>query len=157
MRAVDTNVLVRLLTRDDVAQVAAAEAFVAKGAWVSHLALAETIWVLGAVYGVGSRAIATTVEMLLRHEHLAMQDADVVAAALERFREKPAVSFTDCLVLEIARKAGHMPFGTFNRGLAKLAGPPRFVTVTRASTPVPVAENVNEIVVELNRIELSAS
>jgi predicted nucleic-acid-binding protein len=124
MRAVDTNVLVRLLTRDDAAQVAAAEAFVAKGAWVSHLVLAETIWVLGAVYGLGSREIATTVEMLLGHEHLAVQDADVVSVALERFREKPAVSFTDCMILEIARKAGHMPLGTFDRGLAKLAGTP---------------------------------
>ena len=39
MRAVDTNVLVRLITRDDAKQVAAAEAFVANGAWVPHLAL----------------------------------------------------------------------------------------------------------------------
>lgn len=43
MRAVDTNVLVRLATRDDAKQVAAAEAFIAKGAWVPHLVLAETI------------------------------------------------------------------------------------------------------------------
>jgi hypothetical protein len=34
MRAVDTNVLVRLVTRDDRKQVAAAESFVSKGAWV---------------------------------------------------------------------------------------------------------------------------
>lgn len=124
MRAVDTNVLVRLLARDDAAQVAAAEAFVAKGAWVSHLVLAETVWVLGTVYGLGNPEIATTVEMLLSHEHLAIQDAEVVDSALERFREKPAVSFTDCMVLEIARKAGHTPLGTFDRGLAKMAGVP---------------------------------
>ncbi|HEX6160664.1 MAG TPA: hypothetical protein VF111_10890 [Thermoanaerobaculia bacterium] len=43
MRAVDTNVLVRLITRDDPSQVKVAEEFVAKGAWVSHLVLAETI------------------------------------------------------------------------------------------------------------------
>jgi predicted nucleic-acid-binding protein len=124
MRAVDTNVFVRLLTRDDAAEVSAAEAFVAKGAWVSHLVLAETVWVLGTVYGLGTAETATTVEMLLSHEHLAIQDADVVASALERFREKPAVSFTDCMILEIARKAGHTPLGTFDRGLAKLAGTP---------------------------------
>jgi predicted nucleic-acid-binding protein len=50
MRAVDTNVLVRLITRDDAHQVAAADAFVHKGAWVSHLVLAETAWVLLAVH-----------------------------------------------------------------------------------------------------------
>lgn len=51
MRAVDTNVLVRLVARDDARQVDAAEAFVERGAWVSHLVLAEMTWVLGAVAG----------------------------------------------------------------------------------------------------------
>ena len=46
MRAVDTNVLVRLVTRDDPKQVRAAEAFVANGAWVPHLVLVEAMWVL---------------------------------------------------------------------------------------------------------------
>ena len=50
MRAVDTNVLVRLVTRDDRKQVAAAESFVSKGAWVSTLVLVEATWVLAAVY-----------------------------------------------------------------------------------------------------------
>jgi predicted nucleic-acid-binding protein len=49
MHAADTNVLVRLIARDDARQAAAADSFVAKGAWVSLLALAETVWVLGAV------------------------------------------------------------------------------------------------------------
>jgi predicted nucleic-acid-binding protein len=120
MRAVDTNVLVRLLTRDDARQVAAAESFVKEGAWVSHLVLAETVWVLGAVYGLGAKEIAIAVDMLLHHERLAIQDSDLAAAALERFRKKPAVSFTDCLVRELARKAGHLPLGAFDRDLAKL-------------------------------------
>jgi predicted nucleic acid-binding protein len=54
MRAVDTNVLVRLITRDDPKQVAAAESFVTKGAWVSHVVLAETLWVLESVYELGA-------------------------------------------------------------------------------------------------------
>jgi len=44
-----------------------AERFVAPGAWVSHLVLAEITWVLSAVYGLRHAAIATTVEMLLSH------------------------------------------------------------------------------------------
>lgn len=50
MRAIDTNVLVRLITGDDARQAAAAAAFVRSGAWVSHLVLAETSWVLTSVY-----------------------------------------------------------------------------------------------------------
>jgi predicted nucleic-acid-binding protein len=122
MRALDTNVLVRLLTRDDARQATAAESFVASGGWVNHLVLAETTWVLSAVYGLASPAIATAVEMLLNHQHVTIQDADVVAAALEHSRRHPRLGFSDCLVLEIARKAGHVPLGTFDRQLAKLDG-----------------------------------
>ncbi len=125
MHAVDTNVLVRLITRDDAKQTAAAEAFVAKGAWVSHLVLAETTWVLAAAYDVPARKIAIAVEMLLNHRELAVQDPDVVAAALEKFRAKPALGFSDCLVLEIARKAGHLPLATFDKALSKLDGTQR--------------------------------
>jgi predicted nucleic-acid-binding protein len=125
MRAVDTNVLVRLLTRDDAKQVAAAEAFVEKGAWVSHLVLAETTWVLSAAYELEHSDIATAIDMLLNHKSLTLQDADIVAAALQRYRGKHALGFSDCLVLEIARKSGHLPLGTFDKSLSKLEGAER--------------------------------
>jgi predicted nucleic-acid-binding protein len=122
MRAVDTNVVVRLVVRDEARQVLAAEEFIVKGAWVSHLVLAETVWVLEAVYGLAAEQIAMAVDMLLNHKQLAVQDPDVVISALERFRKSPALGFSDCLVVEIARKSGHLPLGTFDRDLAKLDG-----------------------------------
>ncbi len=125
MRAVDTNVLVRLVTRDDAKQVAAAEAFVEKGAWVPHLALAEATWVLSAVYELESPAIANAVDMLLNHKHLTLQESEVVSRALESFRKRPGLGFSDCLVLEVARKAGHLPLGTFDRNLGKQDGAER--------------------------------
>jgi predicted nucleic-acid-binding protein len=121
MLALDTNVLVRLVARDDADQVRAAELVVTKGAWISHLVLAETLWVLDSVYDLTRRQIATAVEMLLNHENLSVQDADVVTAALDRYRTRSAVDFSDCLVLEIARKAGHLPLATFDRNFAKFA------------------------------------
>jgi predicted nucleic-acid-binding protein len=122
MRAVDTNLVVRLIVRDNPEQVRAAEAFIAKGAWVSHLALAETLWVLDAVYERSAEQLTTAVEMLLNHKELTLQDADVVVAALDLFRARPSIGFSDCLVLEIARKAGHLPLGTFDKALAKQSG-----------------------------------
>src|SRR6185436_7468506 len=106
MRAVDTNVLVRLVTRDDARQVAVAEAFVARGAWVPYLAVAEATWVLASVYDREPGAIAAAVEMLLSHEHLTVQDAETVAAAVAQYRQQPRVGFSDCLLVEVARKAG---------------------------------------------------
>jgi predicted nucleic-acid-binding protein len=125
MRAVDTNLLVRLLVRDDAHQVGVAEKFIAQGAWVSHLVLAESLWVLDAIYERSPAQIALAVERLLAHTALALQDADAVAAALEQFRAYPGLGFSDCLVLETARKAGHLPLGSFDRQLAKLAGTQR--------------------------------
>jgi predicted nucleic-acid-binding protein len=125
VRAVDTNVLVRLVTRDDAKQAVRSDDFVAGGAWVSHLVLAEATWVLSAVYELDSRAIATALDMLLSHEALSIQQPDVVRSALEQFRHRPSLGFSDCLILEIARGAGHLPVGTFDRSLASLPGTQR--------------------------------
>lgn len=125
MRAVDTNVLVRLLTRDDPKQAAAADAFVQSGARVSVVALAETTWVLGAVYARDASQIARTVEMLLNHQCLTLQEPEAVSAALETFRRRPALGFSDCLLVELARRAGHLPLGTFDRDLGKVDGTAR--------------------------------
>ncbi len=119
MRAVDTNVLVRLVTRDDSRQAASTDAFINQGAWVSVLALTEAVWVLSAVYERGPAELATPLEMLLNHKDLTIQDPDVVTAALDLFRSIPSLGFSDCLMLQLARKAGHLPLGTFDRGLAR--------------------------------------
>ena len=122
MRAVDTNVLVRLLSRDHPAQLAAAEAFVQHGAWISLLVLMEAVWVLDTVYSVAPGQIANGIEILLDHDQMVVQDADVVKAALAHYRKHPTLGFSDCLILEVARDAGHLPLGTFDRKLGKLPG-----------------------------------
>ena len=122
MRAVDTNVLVRLLVRDDHDQVERAETFVAPGAWVSHVVLAETVWVLASLYDLDGDRIAAAVDMLLEHERLVLQEGNVVQAALDAFRRRPATGFADCLIVEIARKMGHQPVGTFDWSMSRLDG-----------------------------------
>lgn len=120
MRAIDTNVLVRLLVRDHPEQLAQAQTFIAHGAWVSHVALAETMWVLRSAYTHSRSAIAAAIDMLLGHATISVQEPDVVRAALDRFKAHKSVAFTDCLILESGRKAGHTPLGTFDRDFAKI-------------------------------------
>lgn len=122
MRAVDTNLLVRLIVRDQPEQVTAAETFVAPSAWVSMLVLMEAVWVLESVYRLGRSQIATVVAMLLEHDRMALQDEDVVRRAQLRFEQESAVGFSDCLIMEVARKAGHLPLGTFDRALGAIDG-----------------------------------
>src|SRR5690242_14957286 len=109
MRAADTNVLVRLIVRDDPRQVESAREFISKGVWISHVVLAETSWVLQSVFEFNAEKLAFSIEMLLNHAQVTIQDADAVQAALEGFRKRPAVRFADNLILEIARKNGHLP------------------------------------------------
>jgi predicted nucleic-acid-binding protein len=122
MRALDTNVLIRLITRDDLGQAISAEMFIQQGAWVSLLALAETAWVLDTNYQLKPTQIATAIGMLLDHKDLSLQDSNIAAAALALFRTKPTLSFSDCLMLELARKAGDLPLGSFDRALSRLDG-----------------------------------
>ncbi|MDH4050332.1 MAG: hypothetical protein OEU93_02065, partial [Rubrivivax sp.] len=68
------------------------------------------------------KQLVAALDLLLSHQSLVLQDADVVAFALAAYRARPALGFSDCLVLEIARKAGHLPLATFDRALARAPG-----------------------------------
>ena len=125
MRAIDTNVLVRLIVRDEPAQVEEAESFVAQGAWVSQLVLAETVWVLESVYGLSRRQVATVVAMLVEHDRLTLQDEDAIRRAYAAFEQDGAAGFTDFLIVEAARKVGHTPVGTFDRAMSRIDGTQR--------------------------------
>jgi predicted nucleic-acid-binding protein len=122
MRAVDTNLVVRILVRDDDDQAAAADAFISGGAWLSLLVLMETAWVLRSVYERTPAQIAAGLELLLDHETIVVQEADLVGRAVAEFRQHPSIGFSDCLIVEQARKTGHLPIGTFDRTLARLRG-----------------------------------
>jgi predicted nucleic-acid-binding protein len=111
-----------MITGDNAAQTAVADRYIEKGAWVSILAIAEVAWVLDRWYNQSAAEVASAIEMMVNHEYLVLQDSDVVAAALELFRSRPALGFSDCLMLQLARKAGHLPLGTFDRALGRVEG-----------------------------------
>ncbi|MGN6592365.1 MAG: PIN domain-containing protein [Terriglobales bacterium] len=80
MKAADTNVVVRLLMRDDDdAQTKAAEAFVAPGAWVSLLVLLEACWVMASTYKLRRAELGTAVGMLRQHDRLVLEQPMLAA------------------------------------------------------------------------------
>lgn len=125
MRAADTNVVLRLLVRDDPAQLAAASRAAAGGLWISHVVLLEVVWVLRSGYGRDRQAIAEAIGRLINTAEFAVQDPDVVRASAARFAAHPRVEFADCLILEIATKAGQLPLATFDAVLGELDGAER--------------------------------
>lgn len=123
MRAVDTNLLIRLLEQDDPAQTSAAEAFLQEGGalWVSHVVLAEAVWVLESVFSRTRKEIIGVLDALVNNVDIHLHEPAVVSAALAHFRASKA-AFSDCLVLCIAQTHGHLPLATFDKNLAKLPG-----------------------------------
>ena len=83
MTAVDTNVVVRLLTGDEPKQEAAARALFASGpVWIAKTVLLETGWVLRGLYGFEESAIRTAFTKLLGLKNVHVEDESSVAAAL---------------------------------------------------------------------------
>jgi len=121
VRAVDTNILVRLLEQDDPAQTASADFYQKKGGplWVSHLVLVETVWVLLSTFGRTKKEILGVLDALLSNVDIHLQEEAIVNAAIETYRISKA-DFSDCLVLETARANGHLPLATFDKNLSKL-------------------------------------
>ena len=122
MPAIDTNVLVRLLTADDPDQTERAEALLAGGpVWVSTVVLVETVWVVSAVYGWNKEQLLAMLRTLADSRDFTVQEALAVTAAMETYADFTA-DFADCLALELARVDGHLPFLTFDKRAAKLPG-----------------------------------
>ena len=83
MTAVDTNVLVRLLTEDDPKQAAAAKSlFASESIWIAKTVLLETGWVLRSLYGFDEGAIRVAFIKLLGLKNVHAEDEPAVAAAL---------------------------------------------------------------------------
>jgi predicted nucleic-acid-binding protein len=83
MIAVDTNVVVRLLTEDDPTQTAAAKSLFAAGSiWIAKTVLLETAWVLRNLYGFEESAICDAFTKLLGLKNVHAEDESAMAAAL---------------------------------------------------------------------------
>jgi predicted nucleic-acid-binding protein len=83
MIAVDTNILVRLLTGDDPRQAAAARTlFARESVWIAKTVLLETGWVLRSLYGFEESAIRDGFTKLLGLDNVRTEDESSVAAAL---------------------------------------------------------------------------
>lgn len=121
--AADSNVLLRLLLEDDDEQARAARAFqrIHAPLFVSHLVLAEASWVLTSGYGFTREKLRAVLEMLVDTDGIALQEPEVVQAALASFRSSRA-DFSDCLILAVAESAAMAPLATFDQKLGKLPG-----------------------------------
>ncbi len=120
MIGIDTNVLVRFFVVDDAAQTRAAadcltrECSEAAPGFINLVVLCEFVWVMTRNYRLGRADIADMVERMLRTVELAIEHADIVAQALERYRDG-AADFADCVVAGVNGRTGCALTRTFDK------------------------------------------
>ena len=106
MIAIDTNVLLRYLLRDDEVQAERARRVIACGerVLITDVVLAETVWTLsGRRYRATRADLIDLVNKLLQDANLRFEDDEVVWNALQAYR-RTEVDFADALIVCKARK-----------------------------------------------------
>jgi predicted nucleic-acid-binding protein len=118
--ALDTNMLVRLLVNDDLAQAEQAAALIdaSSACFVPITVALELEWVLRGAYKLPRESVISAFEGLLAIRHLHLEQEQLVKRALEWHRQ--GMDFADAL--HLARSEGCGALISFDRHLVLLAG-----------------------------------
>ncbi len=128
MIAIDTNVLVRLLVRDDEPQYEAARRLIDQAqaddqpVLIVLGVLLETEWVLRSRYKLDKASIAAAIAALLESADVVIEHPPSVEQALYVWNQHPTADFADCLLSARAAHLGRSRFATFDVQASRLPG-----------------------------------
>jgi predicted nucleic-acid-binding protein len=126
LKALDTNVIVRLLINDDKVQGRRAKAVLEKAEeeseryFLSLLVILETIWVLSAVYKLNRSEVLDALELLTQMPVLELENDGTVQELLRMGRSGNA-DLPDLLIGLSAKARGCETTLTFEKGLETTA------------------------------------
>ncbi|MFO0701211.1 MAG: type II toxin-antitoxin system VapC family toxin [Nitrospira sp.] len=126
MIALDANVLVRLLTRDDPDQFRRVQRCLEAAKdrdeplFLNHIVLCECIWVLSYSYGFPKSALVDVLDRLLATKQFVIEDKPAVWAAVADYRASQA-DFADCLIGVKNRNVGCETTVTLDQGTTNLS------------------------------------
>lgn len=125
MIGLDTNLLIRYLTKDDTAQYSKVKRLIDEAVergerlLVNGAVLCEVTWVLETAYGYSRGEIADALEHILHTAQFDIERAHDARQALADFRSTRA-GFADALLGRINRTLGAKQTMTFDRDLKAL-------------------------------------
>ena len=126
MIGLDTNVLVRYIIQDELAQARKASALIESltdenPGFISMVALVELVWVIQGCYAAGKDETVALLDKLLRLRTLRLENMDVIARAVRVYAASKA-DFADCLIECSGTQAQCSHTVTFDRNASKTAG-----------------------------------
>ncbi|MEH2194055.1 MAG: type II toxin-antitoxin system VapC family toxin [Nostoc sp.] len=119
MIGVDTNILVRYLTKDDEQQWEKAVEIIEgeEQCFIANIVMCKLVWVLrGKPYQFSREEISKTIEMMVQCSVFELENRSVVYQALQRFKQGSA-DFSDYLIGTVAQQFGCTTTATFDRKL----------------------------------------
>ncbi len=126
MRAVDTNILIRLIVADDDKQVPVAETMISSPFLILPTVIMETVWVLTSNYRLKRSETAERLRRILGLATATLIAADAIFSALEQFEQ--GADFADMLHIALAAQASATSFATFDKSIIKRS----------LNTPIPL-------------------
>lgn len=127
MIGLDTNIVVRILVRDDPEQLEKALLLLTArqdepGAfYINQIVLVELVWVLRSQFGKSREEISQALLFILETAAFEIEEWEIVAVALEAYTASKA-DFADCLIAAKNLAAGCDHTLSFDSRAAKVAG-----------------------------------
>lgn len=124
MKAIDTNILVRFLVKDDVGQAEKVKELFEKAEksglsfYVCTSVILELIWVLNSVYALSESDILSTLEKLLRYPIIEFENRELVSEMIEN-KNKSGIELADLLIGLNAHLQGCEKTLTFDKQACK--------------------------------------
>ncbi|MCF4968036.1 PIN domain-containing protein [Nostoc sp. CMAA1605] len=119
MIGVDTNILVRYLTKDDEKQWQQATEIIESGeqCFIANIVLCELVWVLrGKPYQFSREEISKTIDLILQCATFELENRSIIYQALQRFKKGKA-DFSDYLIGAVSQHLGCRSTASFDRKL----------------------------------------
>ena len=124
MIAIDTNILVRYITQDDLQQAEAAENLLAiynnkpQSIFINNIVLCEFVWVLEKGYKYTQQQISSTIRIILSTEEFAFEYHNILWLALEEYELKNT-DFSDSLISKLNHNLGYKQTFSFDKSAIK--------------------------------------
>jgi predicted nucleic-acid-binding protein len=125
--ALDTNILVRFIVEDDVAQLAAAKKLIRRcvsageSLFIPVTVALELEWVLRSNFKFDKAVVLQTFNALLAAVELSFESESALESALRLYGDGSA-DFSDCMHIGLVAGAGETPLWTFDKAASKVDG-----------------------------------
>lgn len=126
MIALDTNILVRFLVKDDAVQTLKATNFINSltqvyPGFVSREVILEFFWILNGTYNYSRLKIANALDGLLNSQEIMVESSNNVRAVVKQYRNSN-YDFPDLMISTASKRAGAQELVTYDRKASRLVG-----------------------------------